>query len=186
MVISSVDTSSNAWAKQKTGANPSIASRTLDTEASREGQPLHAENEGYIRIEEKKQDEQAQQGLKPLTDETFSASTSLNDEDDLQALNETTSPDFTLSLHGVSFEEPQVFLPETTRPPQKPADQRPELPFTFSFGMRRPLAVAVAMSHPLIGNSSPVSPAEAIQQTLDLAATNRLPYDKGEQITLVA
>ncbi|MFK7161300.1 hypothetical protein V6U78_09655 [Marinospirillum sp. MEB164] len=56
---------------------------------------------------------------------------------------------------------------------------RPPLPISFAFGIPRPRAVAVMMRHPIVGNEAPASRAQAILETLQLAATDRLPYLKG-------
>lgn len=56
---------------------------------------------------------------------------------------------------------------------------RPPLPISFYFGIPRPRSVAVMMRHPIVGNEPPASRAQAILETLQLAATDRLPYFKG-------
>ncbi len=64
--------------------------------------------------------------------------------------------------------------------------KRPDLPITFSFGIRRSQAVAVAMRHPLLEGKQPTTANQAILDTFDLAATNRLPYAKGTGINIAA
>lgn len=64
--------------------------------------------------------------------------------------------------------------------------KRPMLPITFSFGIRRSKAVAVAMRYPLLGGQQPTSFYQAILDTFDLAATNRLPYFKGTEVNVAA
>jgi|GEM_PF-1665094 hypothetical protein len=188
MVLPSVDTSSNSWAKHKPGQTTDAAKPLTANKLSE--QDTADKQETHLRIQEKKQPSEQESGLKPLADETFSASSHANDEEDVATAqqNAGSTPDFTLELTGPSFKEPQVAasrLQKTTQD-SKGSNERPELPYTFSFGVRRPFAIAVAMSKPLLGNEAPTSFSQAIQQTLDLAATNRLPYEKGNQISLVA
>ncbi|HKM14361.1 MAG TPA: hypothetical protein VJY63_00350 [Marinospirillum sp.] len=64
--------------------------------------------------------------------------------------------------------------------------KRPLLPITFSFGIRRSKAVAVAMRYPLLGGKQPTTFYQAILDTFDLAATNRLPYFKGTEVNVAA
>lgn len=94
--------------------------------------------------------------------------------------------DFTLDLNSTSNTKtkptPKDYKPDELRYGRK----RPPLPVTFSFGVRRPQAVAVAMRHPLLEGKQPTTAAQAILDTLDLAATNRLPYTKGSGLSLVA
>lgn len=99
---------------------------------------------------------------------------------------ENAYPDFTLELSHT--DNPPV---SSTPPELKPDEvrygrKRPPLPISFSFGLRRPQAVAVAMRHPLIGSQAPSTGAQAILDTFDLAATNRLPYVKGSGLSLAA
>lgn len=62
--------------------------------------------------------------------------------------------------------------------------KRPALPLTFSFGVRRPLNLAIALRHPVLDANTNLTPAQAVLNTLDLAATNRLPYLKGSSLNL--
>ncbi|MDR9467477.1 hypothetical protein [Marinospirillum sp.] len=187
MVLPSVDNSSGSWAKHKPGqaadtAKPLTANKLSEQDAA-------DKQETHLRIQEKKQPAERESGLKPLADETFSASSNTSDEEDVTAAQQTgNTPDFTLELTSPSFKEPQLAAsrPQKNTQDSKDASERPALPYTFSFGVRRPFAIAVAMSKPLLGNEAPSSFSQAIQQTLDLAATNRLPYEKGGQISLVA
>lgn len=181
MVIPSVDSSSSSWVKHKPGqassaVKPQAANKPLELDST--------DKENHLRIEEKKQSPEQEPGLKSLADETFSASSSL---DELNIDADLGSPDFTLELTSPKIQEPQLpAQQQKTATATKDPDERPNLPYTFNFGIRRPLSVAVAMSKPLLGNEAPANFSQAIQQTLDLAATNRLPYQQGSQISLVA
>ncbi|GLR64771.1 hypothetical protein [Marinospirillum insulare] len=115
------------------------------------------------------------------------------EEKPLQELPESTFsteansryPDYTVELKSSSGTTSAPMLdpkPDEIRYGRK----RPSLPMTFSFGLRRPQAVAVAMRHPLLEGKQPTTAAQAILDTLDLAATNRLPYIKGTEVSLVA
>ena len=117
-------------------------------------------------------------------------------QDALQALDESTFstdgqginsgyPDYTLELSskmGSSSAPATDLKPDEIRFGRK----RPILPVTFSFGIRRSQAVAVAMRHPLLDGKQPTTANQAILDTFDLAATNRLPYVKGTGINIAA
>jgi len=186
MVLPSVDMASNSWAKHKPGQTSNVAKPLTANKLAEQG--THDKPEAHLRVEEKKQSSEQESGLKPLADETFSASSSDEQEAPPAQQQASSTPDFTLELTGPSFKEPQLATPQPDKASPSPKDpnERPELPYTFSFGIRRPMSVAVAMSKPLVGNELPASFSQAIQQTLDLAATNRLPYEKGAQMSLVA
>lgn len=95
-------------------------------------------------------------------------------------------PDYTLELTHSKTQSPLI-KPAELRPDEiRHGRKRPALPLTFGFGLRRSQAVAVAMRYPLLEGRQPSSAAQAILDTLDLAATNRLPYIKGSAINLAA
>lgn len=119
---------------------------------------------------------QPPEGLEPLDKSIFST--------DGQGLN-SGYPDYTLELSSKmgSSSVPAIDLkPDEIRFGRK----RPTLPITFSFGIRRSQAVAVAMRHPLLDGKQPSTANQAILDTFDLAATNRLPYVKGTGINIAA
>ena len=62
--------------------------------------------------------------------------------------------------------------------------KRPPLPITFGFGIRRYTTLPLAMRFSLVAGQAPPSPQEAIQATLNLAATNEVAYAKGSQVNL--
>lgn len=171
MVLPSTDSTQTAWPRQRGSSDPSI-NRTKN-EPARQPAQTRAE-ETAIRPPE-------EQGVHPLPDETFELNNGNNDD---------AYPDFTLELSDNQTAEATqtdqsrntATHPEEARHGRK----RPALPFTFGFGIRRPIAVAVMMRHPILGQEAPGTAAQAIQDTLDLAATNRLPYTKGSQLYLAA
>lgn len=116
------------------------------------------------------------EGLEPLDKSVFST--------DGNGLN-NGYPDYTLELSS------KLGPPSTPATNLKPDEirfgrKRPILPITFSFGIRRSQAVAVAMRHPLLDGKQPTTANQAIIDTFDLAATNRLPYVKGTKINIAA
>lgn len=112
----------------------------------------------------------------------------LNDE--VISSNEASSslPDYTLALSELSNQTSVSLIPAADLKPDEIrfGRKRPDLPITFSFGIRRSQAVAVAMRYPLLEGKQPTTAAQAILDTLDLAATNRLPYVKGARIHIAA
>lgn len=112
----------------------------------------------------------------------------------LQALDEsafntdaspTSYPDYTLELNDTAHLKAEIKAKVNLKPDEvRFGRKRPALPITFSFGVRRPLTLAIAMRHPILEGKQPTTTAQAILDTFDLAATNRLPYIKGSEINL--
>jgi len=115
-----------------------------------------------------------QESLQELAEDTFSTDSN------------TRYPDFTLDLKSGSNTSSTPTTTELKPDEIRYGRKRPPLPITFRFGLRRPQAVAVAMRYQLLEGKQPDTPAQAILDTFDLAATNRLPYNKGAEISLVA
>lgn len=170
MVLPSVESSSSFWSRQQaaqdTGSQKKAATLPeKNTQEKAKPRPLN----DTAAAESKPQ-------IENLPDETFE----LDDESSNQGY-----PDFTLTLNN---QESGSTTPEhfTNSEEARHGRRRPPLPFTFGFGIRRPMAIAVAMRQPIFGTESPLSAAQAISETFDLAATNRLPYVRGSQLSLVA
>jgi len=184
MVIPTADTStSNSWSKQKPGQTAAVAKPSKSGQLS--AQEVTSQHKSHLVVEEKQAKTDQEPGLKPPLDEQaphLELTADTAGEASAKAL-----PDFTLDLHTSQPEVPPSARSKTTQQVEpKDPQERPQLPYTFNFGIRRPYALAVAMSQPLLGNKTPESPSQAVQQTLDLAATNRLPYEKGSQVNLAA
>lgn len=178
MVLPSVDTAQSQWPRKQGGT---------DTSAKKRSEPP-LENKGSAKTLTNPDDNLASTGaagksqLQALPEETFD----LNDDE------ASSAPDFKVELTGKTPEIEQAETPVlAVEAPVYPEEarhgrKRPVLPFTFAFGVRRPMAVAVMMRNPILGADAPENRNQAIQDTLDLAATNRLPYLKGAQLNLVA
>jgi len=132
-------------------------------------------NKANEKIDDKSSKQAKQQeSLKELAENHFSTDSNSN------------YPDFTVDLSS-SVNEPSTSSANELKPDEiRYGRKRPPLPITFRFGLRRPQAVAVAMRYQLLEGKQPDTPAQAILDTFDLAATNRLPYNKGNEISLVA
>jgi hypothetical protein len=171
MVLPSAESPSLSWSRQQ--AAP-------DTASKRKAATQPEKNSQEAAKPRQLNDTAAAEGkpqIEKLPDETFQL-----DED---SSSNNSYPDFTLNLKSqdtVTTSAEHFTHSEEARHGRK----RPPLPFTFGFGIRRPMAIAVAMRQPIFGTESPASAAQAIGQTLDLAATNRLPYVRGSQLSLVA
>lgn len=129
-------------------------------------------------------EEKSTQQAKPK--DTIEALTETNFPSDGIHFNDSHNsyPDYTLELSskdGTSAKNAGL-RPDEIRFGRK----RPPLPVTFSFGIPRSQAVAVAMRQPLLDGKQPTNAYQAILDTFDLAATNRLPYVKGTEINIRA
>ncbi|SFB81096.1 hypothetical protein SAMN05660443_0272 [Marinospirillum celere] len=190
MVIPSIDSgSSTSLAKNRGTAQASGLKNAAANRAPKLNQEV-SETKNHLHIEEKPTSDQQPSGLQLLDDTAFEASSTDDPQDLADARKEANAqPDFTLELSGQNSElaaATQIDQTAKDSRADQQGQQRAKLPYTFNFGIRRPMAIAVAMSKPQLGNQNPASANEAIQQTLDLAATNRLPYERGSQISLVA
>lgn len=171
MVLPSVESSSLSWSRQQAATPDSGKKKIAET----------AEQNPQDKVKPRQLNDTAaaegKPGIENLPDETFQV-----DED---GSNSHSYPDFTLNLKSQDSKNtaPEAF---THSEEARHGRKRPPLPFTFGFGIRRPMAIAVAMRQPIFGNESPLSAAQAITETFDLAATNRLPYERGSQLSLVA
>ena len=97
------------------------------------------------------------------------------------------SPDYTLAISAQATQPKHAEPAKPTSSANSDSQsKRVPLPYTFNFGVRRPQALAVAMNRPQLGNQTPETPNQAIQQTFDLAATNAWPYALGSKVNLVA
>lgn len=108
---------------------------------------------------------------------------------DESAFNTDASPtsytNYTLKLNDTAYLKAEIKAKVNLKPDEvRFGRKRPALPITFSFGVRRPLTLAIAMRHPILEGKQPTTTAQAILDTFDLAATNRLPYIKGSEINL--
>ncbi|MBE0508831.1 MAG: hypothetical protein IBX50_19270 [Marinospirillum sp.] len=171
MVLLSVESSSLSWSRQQTAAPGGVKKKAAQT-----AEQPHQEKTKPRQLNDVAAGE-SNSRTASLPDETFQL-----DED---SSHSHSYPDFTLSLKSQDNKgtTPEAF---THSEEARHGRKRPPLPFTFGFGIRRPMAIAVAMRQPIFGNESPLSAAQAIGETLDLAATNRLPYVRGSQLSLVA
>lgn len=177
MLLPSVEnTSAPTLNRQKKNAASDLTSLSSMQATTNENQAIQTAQQPVIeKIDDKtsKQTKQ-QEPLQELAETTFSTNSN------------TSYPDFTVDLNSSlnkSSTPPAVELkPDEVRYGRK----RPSLPISFSFALRRPQAVAVAMRYPLLEGKQPATAAQAILDTFDLAATNRLPYNKGAEISLVA
>lgn len=115
-----------------------------------------------------------QQPLQALAESTFSTSSN------------TSYPDYTVELNASPSTSTGSSATDLKPDEVRYGRKRPALPISFSFGLRRPQAVAVAMRYPLLEGKQPSTAAQAVGDTFDLAATNRLPYNKGTGISLAA
>lgn len=172
MVSPSTEPTQTAWPRQRGSSDQSTT--RIQNEAAQQPATLQkiAEDSTTHPPEE--------QGLHPLPDETFDLH---NTSDDGTYLDFTLELSSNSSADNAQARDTDNFThPEEARYGRK----RPELPFTFGFGVRRPMALAVMMRHPILGQDAPATANQAIQDTFDLAATNRLPYGKGSQFYLAA
>ena len=78
---------------------------------------------------------------------------------------------------------PATYTSPKKQAPYHQAGGDSHLPYTFRFGMPRPTTVALATRFPVFGQT-PDSPAEAVRDTLESAATTRLPALKGQSVSL--
>lgn len=177
MLLPSVEnTGTSSTARQKKSVSSELPSTTQ--QVAQENQiretPQHQKVEKANDQDQAAQQSNQQKKLQELPNSTFSTDTI-----------DSSYPDFTVDFNSSnSAVAPAIaeLKPDEIRYGRK----RPPLPIIFSFGLRRPQAVAVAMRHPLLEGQQPSTAAQAILDTLDLAATNRLPYIKGTEISLVA
>lgn len=177
MLLPSVEnTSASTLNRQKKNATSDLMPASSTQAAINENQAKQTSQQPAV---EKIDDKAAKQTKQPeplqeLAETTFSTDSN------------TSYPDFTVdlnsSLTSTSIPSAIELKPDEIRYGRK----RPPLPISFSFGLRRPQAVAVAMRYQLLEGKQPVTAAQAILDTFDLAATNRLPYNKGTEISLVA
>lgn len=172
MVLPSVDTTQNQWPRKQ---------GSTDTPAKKRNEPISPASiadDNSLPIN----NENGKNNLQPLPEEAF----------DLNHDESPLTPDFALELTTKTpatenTESPAAVVETPVYPEEaRHGRKRPPLPFTFAFGIRRPMTVAVMMRHPILGADAPENRIQAIQDTLDLAATNRLPYQKGAQLSLVA
>lgn len=171
MVLPSVESSSLSWSRQQAAAPESGKKKVAHT-----AEQPHQDKAKPRQLNDTAASEN-KPGIENLPDETFQL-----DEDSGKS---HSYPDFSLNLKSQDnsgLKNESFTHSEEARHGRK----RPPLPFTFGFGIRRPMAIAVAMRQPIFGNESPLSAAQAITETFDLAATNRLPYERGSQLSLVA
>ncbi|NLW04065.1 MAG: hypothetical protein GX029_02390 [Pseudomonadaceae bacterium] len=174
MLLPSVESSNSSLLnrqKKNVASNSSPTAKPI----TNENQLKPADQHPKIKVIDEKtaQQQKSQESLQILDDSTFASSFTSN------------YPDYTLEINNKnsSFSTPTTNLkPDEVRFGRK----RPPLPVSFGFGLRRLQAVAVAMRHPLLEGKQPSTAAQAILDTFDLAATNRLPYIKGSGINLAA
>lgn len=160
-------------------AQPPATKQQLTTNLPAPEPMQNSELNQTLATQKEQEDSQEKQQHSNKTAET----TALTEEANTQGAN----PDFTLNLSSAQ---------ESTNPHKATAElkpdeirygrRRPNLPLSFNFGMRRPLAVEVIMRRPVLGSMPPATSALAIQDSFDLAATNRLPYLKGSGLHLIA
>lgn len=191
MVVPSIDTGSqSSWPKGR--STPTAGTSRSQLPPGTSTPPSEAlESKQPAPTQEKQQPETEQKGLQLLDEDTFNGSSGSDTEDLLAARQDAQQqqPDYTLELSGTDEHlaaAAKMDFAVNKASSEKSGDERAQLPYTFKFGMPRPQALAVVMSKPQLGNQPLTNAQEAIQQTLDLAATNRLPYEKGSQVSLVA
>ncbi len=181
MVISSLDTaSSTSWLKNKPGQTSAQKSATANPSNEATEHQLTTSLAADIKVEEKQQGQQQQdEPEQQLATPPASRAQTVSHR---AAEQEAGSPDFTLELSTSNSKA----VAGPSQPEATSESRRAKLPYTFNFGIRRPLTLQVAMNRPMLGNTNPATANQAIQQTFDLAATNRLPYEKGSQLNLLA
>ena len=186
MVISSLDTaSSSSWLKNKPGQTGATKSSTPGANLAAREAAVPVLPSALPEVESKREQQQQQQ--RP-SEEELATATAARPATAVESTGlAATRPDFTLKLSSQEASNPAVNHQTTlASKAATEAPKRAKLPYTFNFGIRRPQALQVVMNRPLLGNAYPANFGQAIQQTLDLAATNRLPYEKGRRINLLA